>query len=184
MWNSNFSYYKNTGLKRETIIFTDSKGFCLEKVVPDSVRNNIKIIARSGATVSWDNHTQELLRTVKKAYKPVILICLGTCEVIFKEGKYIRVRNFPCQNVEYTLTEYRELRHKIIHVNRQSKIVFIECPYYSMTKPNRNFASQRKTVKNNHSKAQVTYKGNKTGTDKNNNNKAQVAYKGKKTRHS
>jgi hypothetical protein len=170
-------YYldKSTGLMRETKIFTDSKGFCLEKVVRDSVKNNIKIVARSGATVSWDNQTQELLRTVKKAYKPVILIWLGTCEVTFKEGKYIRVRNFPYQNVEYTLTEYRELRHKIIHVNRQSKIVFIECPYYSMTKPNRNFASQRKTVKNNHSKAQVTYKGNKTGTDKNNNNKAQVA---------
>ena len=148
---------------------------------PDSVRNNIQIVARSGATVSWDNHTQELLRTVKKAYKPVILIWLGTCEVIFKEGKYIRVRNFPCQNVEYTLTEYRELRDKSIHVNRQSKIVFIECPYYSITKANRNFASQRKTDKNNNSKAQVTYNGNKTGTDKNNNNKAQVTYKGNKT---
>jgi hypothetical protein len=106
----------------------------------------------------------------------VILIWLGTCENTFKEGKYIRIRNFPYQIVEYTLTEYRELRDKIIHVNRHSKIVFIACPYYSITKTNRNFASQRKTLKNNHSKAQVTYKGNKAGTDKNNNNKAQVTY--------
>jgi hypothetical protein len=35
--------------------------------------------------------------------------------------------------------------------------------------------------KNNNNKAQVVYKGNKTGTDKNNNNKAQVTYKGNKT---
>jgi len=58
-------------------------------------------------------------------------------------------------------------------VNRQSKILFIECPYYSITNANRNFESQRKTDQNNNSKAQVTYKGNKTGTDKNNNNKPQ-----------
>ena len=103
---------------------------------------------------------------MKKAYKPVILIWLGTFEVTFKEGKYISVRNFPYQNVEYTFTEYRDLRDKIIHVNRQSKIVLVEYPYYSITKHNRNFASQRKTDKNNNSKAQVTYKGKKTGTCK------------------
>ena len=102
---------------------------------------------------------KKLLRTVKKAYTPVILIWLVTCEVTFKEGKYIRVWNFPYQNVEYTLTEYREHREKNIHVNRQSKIVFIAYPYYSIIKANRNFASQRKTDKNNNSKAQVTYKG-------------------------
>ena len=110
----------------------------------------------------------------------MILIWLGMCEHTFKEGKYIRIRNFPYQDVKYTLTEYREVRDKIIHVNRQSKSVFIECPYYSINKTNRNFASQRKTDKNNNSKAHVAYKGNKTGTDKNNNKKAQVTYKGKK----
>jgi hypothetical protein len=68
---------------------------------------------------------------VKKAYTPVILICLVTCEVTFKEGKYIRVWNFPYQNVEYTLTEYREHREKIIHVNRQSiNTIVLENPIF------------------------------------------------------
>ena len=167
--------YKSTGLKRETKIFTDSKGFYLEKVIPDSVKYSIKIVVQRYRGKIIHKNYWELSRNPINQWS---WYGWGRVKRHLRKGSILELGISHTKNVEYTLTEYRELRDKIIHVNRHSKIVFIECPYYSITKTNRNFASQRKTVMNNHSKAQVVYKGNKTGTDKNNNNKAQMTYKG------
>jgi hypothetical protein len=64
------------------------------------------------------------------------LIWSGTCE-ISKKYKYIKLRSYSYQHIELVLTEYRELKNDILKVNKYAKVLYIECPYYSITKANR-----------------------------------------------
>jgi len=84
----------------------------------------------------------------------VILISFGTCELTAKKGKYIYLRQPPYQNVEVCLTEARELKRKLLRANRDAKIYFLECPYYSTIKFNKQEISINKSVSdlNNNSK--------------------------------
>jgi len=128
--------YGRTGLKRETIIFSDSKGLNLKEVIPNCVSDKLSIVARRGAIVFSEEHKKDLYRKVRKAYSPIILIWLGTCK-ISKKDKYIKLRSYPYQNIELVLKEYRELKKEILKINKYAKVLFIECPYYSISKSNR-----------------------------------------------
>lgn len=133
-----YKIYGKAELQREVILFSDSKGFAIKNIIPDRYKN-IKVIAKKGATVNQRDHVRRLLNTAKYAREPIILIWLGTCELTTKDntGKYIKLREFPYQNVELTLSEYRELKANILRVNRQAIVLYIECPYHSITRYNR-----------------------------------------------
>ena len=51
-----YRLYKNTELFRETIIFSDSKGFSLRDVLNDRLNQKISVIAKSGANIYNDSH--------------------------------------------------------------------------------------------------------------------------------
>lgn len=68
----------------------------------------------------------------------MVLIWLGTCEITQKKGKYIKSLNYPYQNMEFILTEYRKLKLRIKRVNPQAVILFIMCPYYSISRANKH----------------------------------------------
>ena len=104
------------------------------------------------------------LRKVRKAYNLIVWIWLGTCE-ISKKDKYIKLRSYPYQNIELVLTEYRERRNEILKVNKYAKVLFIECPYYSITKANRlkRGANNRETDKNNNTIVKRNYNGQAKG---------------------
>jgi hypothetical protein len=53
-----------------------------------------------------------------------------------KKGKYIYIRQPPYQNVERCLTEAREAKVKLLRANKEAKIIFLDCPYYSTIKYN------------------------------------------------
>jgi hypothetical protein len=154
--------YGRTGLKRETITFSDSKGLDLKEVIPNCVSDKLSIVARKGATVFSEEHQKDLYRKVRKAYNPFILIWLGTCE-ISKKDKYIKLRYYPYQNIELVLTEYRELKKEILRINRYAKVLFIEYPYYSISKSNRlrrgTNNSVRESNKNNNTIVRRNYNG-------------------------
>ncbi|CAC5389894.1 unnamed protein product [Mytilus coruscus] len=73
------------------MLFTDSKGFSVDKVVPDSVRDKFHIVAKSRTTATTDEHLINLFAKLEelKLKDPIILIWFGTCEITTKgkEGK-------------------------------------------------------------------------------------------------
>ena len=126
---------RRSDIGRNIFLFSDSKGKCLKKVAKKY--DNLKIIAKASATV-WDqDHRYVLIRKVHQTRFPIVLIWLGTCEITEKSGKYINLRDYPYQTIEDTLTEYRELKHSILQANRQTIVIFLECPYYSVIKANK-----------------------------------------------
>ena len=56
--------YKNTDISRETIIFSDSKGFSLRDVLNDRLEQKI---AKSGANIYNNAHYYKVKNAVKKA---------------------------------------------------------------------------------------------------------------------
>ena len=68
----------------------------------------------------------------------MVLIWLGTCEITQKKEKYIKSLDYPYQNIEFILTEYRKLKLRIKLANPQAVILFIECPYYSISRANKH----------------------------------------------
>ncbi|CAC5420474.1 unnamed protein product [Mytilus coruscus] len=140
-----YNLFKRQGLSRETVLFTDSKGFSVDKVVPDSVRDKFHIVAKSGTTATTDEHLINLFAKLEelKLKDPIILIWFGTCEITTK-GKYIYLRNYPYQNIESILTGYRELRDKILARFKYVLIIFLECPYYSISTFNKTIREGKK----------------------------------------
>jgi hypothetical protein len=80
------------------------------------------------------SHVNSLVRLVKDLKDPIILVWLGTCEITRKVDKYIKTYEYPYQNIELVLTEYRELWYRIKRINPSASVYFIECPHYSITK--------------------------------------------------
>ncbi|CAC5377386.1 unnamed protein product [Mytilus coruscus] len=141
----------------------DSKGFSVNKVVPDSVRDLFHVVARSGSTADTEEHIKSLLIKLEelKEKDPIILVWFGTCEITTK-GKYIYLRNYPYQNIGSILTGYRELKNRIIARYKYVTIIFLECPYYSISTFN-------KTLREGKNKDKYT-------TEQNNNQKKPTKY--------
>ena len=85
------------------------------------------------ATVYDEVLINVLLRKLKNARKPVVFVWLGTCELTKKKGKYFSLRKCTYQNIEETLTQYRNLKDQIKKANKHTQVLFVECPYYSIT---------------------------------------------------
>ena len=120
------------GFKNQIILVTDSKGHSIRRVLPSLAK--LKIISKSGATAADGDLIEEVRNNIKGKNKPVVLVWFGTCELTVKRGKYIKLRNHPYQNAEICLTEYRDFKEKILDTNNNTKIVFLDCPYYSPKK--------------------------------------------------
>ena len=98
-------------LARETFLFTDSKGSDIKDILPTSVENKFHVIFKSGAMVFDKKHISTLTRRVREIQESVVLIWMGTCEITQKKGKYIKRLDYPYQNIEFILTEYRNTPH-------------------------------------------------------------------------
>jgi rRNA pseudouridine-1189 N-methylase Emg1 (Nep1/Mra1 family) len=100
--------FKGKDILKDTYLLSDSKGLCLKEVLPNQCKKKFHILAEKGANVNSDKLIEKLLRSIKKADEPVILIWFGTCEITEKEGKYISIRKYPYQNIEVSLSQYRD----------------------------------------------------------------------------
>jgi hypothetical protein len=92
---------RDVSLNSDTVLFSDSKGEGLRKLIPDLVRNKFRILSRKGATVYNKSHVNSLLRLVKELKDLIILVWLGTCEITRKVDKYIKLYEYPYQNIEF-----------------------------------------------------------------------------------
>jgi hypothetical protein len=120
-------------LSSDIFLFTDSKGEYLKDVIPSCVKEKFNIVSKRGATVYSRVDRDNLLRQITGVDNPLILVWLGTCEITRKDDKYISLREYPYQSIEFALTEYRVLKDQIIQANISAKVLFLDCPYYSIT---------------------------------------------------
>ena len=91
--------YTSTGLKRETKIFTDSKGFYLEKVIPDSVKYNIKIVVQRYRGKIIHKNYWELSRNPINQWS---WYGWGRVKRHLRKGSILEVGISHTKNVEYT----------------------------------------------------------------------------------
>jgi len=123
-------------LDSNVILLSDSKGLALNEILSDDQKRKIRVIAKKGATITDIELARRVVRAVKNSSDPIVVVWFGTCEITAKEGKYITIKSHPYQNIEFTLTKYREFRDKLLRENHNTKIVFLECPYYSISRYN------------------------------------------------
>lgn len=92
----------------------------------------ININYRAGATIENSFLNSFTLNRIKRAYRPIVILWLGTCELTTKRGKFIRL----VEDVETRLLEierkYSDYKDKILNTNGQSTVIFLECPYFSI----------------------------------------------------
>lgn len=61
-----YNLFKRLGLSRDTLLFTDSKGFSVDKVVPDSVRDTFHKVAKSETKATTDEHLKNLFCKIRR----------------------------------------------------------------------------------------------------------------------
>ena len=126
-------------------MITDSKGDCVKRVSPSIGR--FEIISKKGTNFANNDYIRSVAEKIKEDNKPVILFWFGTCELTAKKGKYIYIRQPLYQNVEICLTEARDVKVQLLRANKEAKIVFLDCPYYSTIKYNKQDIHIKKSYK-------------------------------------
>ncbi|VDI08450.1 Hypothetical predicted protein [Mytilus galloprovincialis] len=104
-----------------------------------------KVIYKRGATIENKHHIGDLLQKLKSSPSdnPIVYIWLGTCEITRKVNRIIETRKYPYQSIEFFLTKYREVKKQIQDLKPGSTVLFIDCPYYSITRANNKYAIRR-----------------------------------------
>ena len=149
----NFQFFRN-----KTYLITDSKCDFVKRGSPSIGR--LEIISKKGTNFADNDFIRSVAEKIKEDNKPIILFWFGTCELTAKKGKYIYIRQPPYQNVERCLTEARDAKVKLLIANKEAKIIFLDCPYYSTIKYN-NKTSDR-TVHPIRGSLKITSINNKT----------------------
>ena len=130
--NEEASINNNSVDPGEIYLISDSKGKYLKPVIPGRYRTNLHIINKSGATIDSEI-VNTAIRQIRLANKPTVLIWLGTCEITSKKGKFIQLIDYPFQTIEEILDQYWSIKKKILRVNSQATVCFLECPYFSIS---------------------------------------------------
>lgn len=137
-------------LNSNVILLSDSKRLALNEILSDDQKRKIRVIAKRDVTITDIELARKVVRAVKNFSDPIVVVWFGTCEITDKEGKYITIKSHPYQNIGFTLTKYREFRDKLLRENHNTKIVFLECPYYRYSISRYNSRSRKcKDINNN-----------------------------------
>ena len=130
----------NGSLTKHAILLSDSKGFSLKSHVDllDKFNHQIEIIYQSGAQyqtyLNWLH--KNLHKKVKIHRQIIIYVYLGTCDLTFKQGKFIKLRHSDelkaFSHIQSQITRYINFVSRFPTV----KLVFLEIPPYSIVKYN------------------------------------------------
>jgi hypothetical protein len=123
--NNNFSY------PNELFLVTDSKGKYINSIVPDRFKSFLRIYTKGGAGIH-SPIVKRAIENIKVAHNPLVVFWFGTCELSTKSGKFSDIIRNSYQTVEQLLTEYRQIKRDILLANSSAKVVFLECPYFSI----------------------------------------------------
>lgn len=122
----------------ETFLISDSKGRFIQREITENYYGEIRILSKSGATIDDFGFRRQFLTNIRLATNPLVLIWFGTCELTTKNGKFIELEGDVYENADRLIVKYRYLISDIQRCNRQSEIIFLKCPYYSIIEWNRH----------------------------------------------
>lgn len=136
--NSKHLYELDLGhLSLVPVVVSDSKGRYIKQCV-DSVQDNIKWYCKSGAesstALNWVKHN--LYKVIAEHGAVCVYIWFGTCDLTVKKGKYI----FLSENLELSVSKLKGnlLEIKKFCAEKNTKVIFLEVPYFSIEVWNRN----------------------------------------------
>lgn len=125
-------------LKHNALIVGDSKVRHLEKQM--TAKTNITAFWRSGAKLDNYSLKKHIDRHIARFNRPIVILVFNTCyltTVTDKHAKYIDLVPNEDEIVNFVIEKYRDFKQQRLYNKPSARIVFIECPYYSIVDWNR-----------------------------------------------
>ena len=123
-------FYKSN---RSAYLISDSKGKDLKFL---KERKYIKFLYKGGAEITnGEIQRYAKYQVSKKQNKyPVIIFWFGTCSLTTKnnDGLFV-IKNDLDQVIRDTISHYKDTKNELLRLNHRAKVVFLECPYYSLS---------------------------------------------------
>lgn len=123
---------------RKGYVISDSKG---KDLVHLKGKKYVQFFYKGGADIN-NREIQAYAKHVilnKRNKYPVLLFWFGTCSLTKKtNGGLFEVKDNLNQVVEDTIISYRETKLNLLSINPRAKIIFLECPYYSLSMYNQH----------------------------------------------
>lgn len=121
---------------RTVFLVSDSKGKYLERRVRRRDIIDLKFICQSGANISSEHLKRLTLRAVRFERNPIVIIWLGTCDFMIKQGNFIKLVESAELTIEEVVSKFRVFKQNIQRVNPSSEVFFVECPPISISRWN------------------------------------------------
>ena len=118
---------------RSAYLISDSKGKDLQFL---KEKKYLKFLYKGGAEITNSVIQQYARYQVTRSQNkyPVILFWFGTCSLTTKNSAGIFViKNNLDQIVDQIIDNYKSTKKELLKLNHRAKIVFLECPYYSLS---------------------------------------------------
>ena len=132
---------------REIILLSDSKGDYIKRQLSSSEQKNLEIISVKGATANSPRLKQLLFEKTRSGSSPIVIVWLGTCELTEKDNRKIKIRNYSGLSdhgkITKILENYCTLKASITEQLPKAKVIFLECPYYSISRWNNEENSEQ-----------------------------------------
>ena len=125
-------------LKHNALIVGDSKVRHIEQQM--SAKTNLSSFWRSGAILSNDSLNKHIDRHIARFRKPIVILLFNTCyltTVTNRETKYIDLVSNSDDIVNIVIEKYREFKQRRLLIKPSTRIIFLECPFYSIVEWNR-----------------------------------------------
>ena len=129
---------------RTAFLLSDSKGKDLKFL---KEKKYVRFFYRGGKDIT-DSDIQRFAKfqVLRKQNKyPVLLFWFGTCSLTQKntDGLFV-IKDDLEQAIKDTISDYKELKEKLLKLNHRAKILFLECPYFSLSMFNEKRGKQFK----------------------------------------
>ena len=126
-------------LKHNAILIGDSKVRHLENEM--TANTDLTTFWRSGATLDNPILKQYVDRHISRFNKPIVILFFNTCHLTkptYIRSKYVDLVDNADDIVNITIEKYREYKQTRLYRRPSAKIVFLECPFYSIPKWNQH----------------------------------------------
>ena len=122
--------------KDKVFLVGDSKVRYIEDQLQDADGDvkRIECRSRKGKGTTSDFFKKKLFKKIPKYQKPIVLFWFGTCELTNKpkHSKYVYLKsNLPLE-LENLKRRYTRLKERILRINKDATVVFIDIPYCSI----------------------------------------------------
>ena len=125
-------------LKHNALLIGDSKLRHLENEMTN--KTHVMSFWRSGATLENPALRKHVDRHISKYNKPIVICLFNTCyltSVSDRIRKYIEITQNSDDIVNFIIEQYTQFKQERLYRRPSAKIIFIECPYYSIIEWNR-----------------------------------------------